>query len=164
MYRFSSCSASWFASSAINTTRKKLRHNKKEVLPHKEAALLFCLLLQYAAGIRSWPPSKEGGGISTHLRPRFRSPELRANNRSSPKSCVKSLCSSFYLISMLLCQASLAGPSVLVGIKTRFLPKPSVQLLSPPYDWIPFLHQERPCVLRPFFIHVHQNRSNQAFR
>lgn len=31
---------------------------------------------------------------------------------SSPKSCVKSLCSSFFLIRVLLCQANLAGPSV----------------------------------------------------
>ena len=90
--------------------------------------------------------------------------ELGHPRGSSPKSCVKSLCSSFFLIRVLLCQASLAGPSVSVGIKNRFLPKPSVQLLSPPYDRISCLHQECPTVLFPVLMDIHQNCANQAFR
>ena len=90
------------------------------------------------------------------------SPEEMAP-RSSPKSCVKSLCSSFFLIRVLLCQARLAGPSVSVGIKNRFLPKPSVQLLSSPYDRISCFHQECPTILFPVLMDIHQNCANQAF-
>ena len=108
-------------------------------------------------------PSENNASSLPLLRRGNCSPELASPDWSSPKSCVKSLCSSFFLIRVLLCQARLAGPSVSVGIKNRFLPKPSVQLLSSPYDRISCFHQECPTILFPVLMDIHQNCANQAF-
>lgn len=122
------------------------------------------------SGRRIFPPSPANEGFAGVERTFYWFPPIRSASSelgplvgSSPKSCVKSLCSSFFLLGVLLCQARLAGPSISVGIKNRFLPKPSVQLLGSSYDRISCLHQECPTILFPFFIQVHQNRANQAF-